>query len=214
MRIAVINEVSACSKNADIVNALKEQGHEVLNLGMKEPSQQPSLTYLHTGLMSALVLSLGIADFVVGGCGTGQGYLNSVLQYPGVVCGLLLEPLDAWLFTRINDGNCVSLALNKGYGWAGDLNLKMLFSQLFPAKKEGGYPPARAESQSESRMKLHSLSTAAHLPMEQILKALDPELVAAVFQSKDFVEALSEATKPGDLLDMARELAQKYNYQG
>lgn len=211
MRIAVVNEVSACAKNPDIVKALQELGHEVLNLGMIEPAQQPSLTYLHTGLMSALVLSLGIADFVVGGCGTGQGYLNSVLQYPGITCGLLLEPLDAWLFTRINDGNCVSLALNKGYGWAADLNLKMLFSHLFPAEKEGGYPPARVESQSESRVKFSTLSTATHLPMEQILEVIDPELVKAVFQSKAFVESLAGATKAGPLLDMARNLAQKYN---
>jgi hypothetical protein len=31
-------------------------------------------------------------DFVVGGCGTGLGYLNAVMQYPGVVCGHLLSP--------------------------------------------------------------------------------------------------------------------------
>ncbi len=75
--------------------------------------------------MSALLLNLKAVDFVVGGCGTGLGYLNAVMQYPGVFCGHLLTPLDAFLFARINAGNCVSLALNQGYGWAGDVNLRM-----------------------------------------------------------------------------------------
>lgn len=211
MRIAVINEISACERNADIVWALEKQGHEVLNLGMSKPTQQPSLTYLHTGLMSALVLSLGIADFVVGGCGTGQGYLNSVMQYPGVTCGLLLEPLDAWLFTRINNGNCVSLALNKGYGWAADLNLKILFAQLFPTEKEGGYPPDRVESQRESRARLQAITEVTHLSMEHILETLDPELIATAFRFPPFVEAFSAATKCGPLLSMVKALAAKYN---
>ncbi len=42
------------------------------------------------------------------------------MQYPGVSCGLIADPLDAWLFSMINAGNCISLALNKGYGWAGE----------------------------------------------------------------------------------------------
>ena len=33
MKIAVINEISAADKNADILKALDGRGHEVLNLG-------------------------------------------------------------------------------------------------------------------------------------------------------------------------------------
>ena len=119
MRIAVINEISAAAKNADILKALESRGFEVLNLGNTMADDPNPLQYIHTGLMSALVLHLKAVDFVIGGCGTGLGYLNSVLQYPGVTCGHILTPLDAWLFARINAGNCVSLALNQGYGWAG-----------------------------------------------------------------------------------------------
>ena len=42
------------------------------------------------------------------------GYLNSAMQYPNVFCGLILDPLDAWLFTQINGRNCISLALKRG----------------------------------------------------------------------------------------------------
>ena len=107
MKIAVINEISAADKNVDILKALSGRGHEILNLGNTRGSDSPGLLYIHTGLMSALLLNFNLVDFVVGGCGTGLGYLNSVMQYPGVFCGHLLTPLDAFLFTRINAGNCV-----------------------------------------------------------------------------------------------------------
>jgi ribose 5-phosphate isomerase RpiB len=101
MKIAVINETSAADKNADILAALEGRGHEVINAGMTRNGAQPELTYIHTGLMATLLLGLKRVDLVVGGCGTGQGFLNSVVQYPGVICGHILTPLDAWLFTQI-----------------------------------------------------------------------------------------------------------------
>ena len=133
MKIAIINETSAADKNADILAALEGRDHELFNVGMKERGAQPELLYIQTGLMSALLLNLKAVDFVVAGCGTGQGYLNSVMQYPGVFCGHILNALDAWLFTQINGGNCISLALNQGYGWAGDVNLGFI-SHLFPSQ--------------------------------------------------------------------------------
>lgn len=102
MKIAVINETSAAAKNADVLAALEGRGHEIINAGMTEPGATPEMTYIHTGLLSALLLNTGRVDFVVGGCGTGQGYLNSVLQYPNVGCGLIQTPLDAWLFGQID----------------------------------------------------------------------------------------------------------------
>jgi len=206
MRIAVVNEVSACHRNRDIIGALRELGYEPLNLGMSDPAQKPELTYLHTGLMSALALQLGIADIVVGGCGTGQGYLNAVMQYPGVVCGLLTEPLDAWLFCRINGGNCVSLALNKGYGWASERNLVMLFDALLSAHGEAGYPASRVESQTQSRERLNAISRAAHPAMDRILSSLEPWLVNPVFGFEPFRQALSLGAE-GRLLTQCLALA-------
>ena len=74
MKIAVINEVSASSRNEDIINALQRTTDaKVLNVGMKNPQQMPSLTYIHTSYMAAVLLNTGSCDFVIGGCGTGQG---------------------------------------------------------------------------------------------------------------------------------------------
>ena len=196
MRIAVINEVSARAKNADILSALAEHVDLIVyNAGMTATGDEPELTYLQTGLMTALLLNLGACDFVVGGCGTGQGFLNSVLQYPGVVCGLITEPLDAWLFSQINAGNCVSLALNKGYGWAGERNLKLLFRELFRDPPGAGYPPARSESQAQSRARLGEISRVAHVPMAEILRRLDPTVVRPLKGCEVFVELLRNAEK-------------------
>jgi ribose 5-phosphate isomerase RpiB len=213
MKIAVINETSAADRNTDILAALEGRGHEVINAGMTRNGSQPELTYIHTGLMAALLLALKRVDLVVGGCGTGQGFLNSVVQYPGVICGHILTPLDAWLFTRINAGNCISLALNQGYGWAGDINLRLIFDQLFSQATASGYPPHRQESQRQSRQVLSEVSQAAHRPMAEIVAALSLGVIQPVVAYPGFLERVREA--PADdirlkqaLLDLGAAYAQ------
>lgn len=181
MRIAVINETSAADKNADILAALEGRGHEVVNAGMTKTGAKPELTYIHTGLLAGLLLNLGRVDLVVGGCGTGQGFLNSAMQYPGVFCGLIQTPLDAWLFGQINGGNCISLALNFGYGWAGDINLMFIFDRLFSLGEFGkGYPPHRQESQQESLRVLKGVSRSTHRSLVEIIRGLDPAVLTPV----------------------------------
>lgn len=193
MKIAVINEVSASAKNEDIVKALHQTTNaEILNVGMKNPKQNPLLTYIHTSYMAAILLNTGSCDFVVGGCGTGQGFLNGVLQFPGVVCGLIVEPLDAWLFSQINGGNCISLPLNKGYGWAAGINLRYIFEKLFADPAGSGYPRERAESQAQSRKILADLSKRSHRELTDILKVSDPEILKTIACCEAFMEALSE----------------------
>ena len=173
MRIAVVTEASTVQKNHDVVEALKVTGHEVINIGMGKASDEPPLTYVETGFLSALAIHLGLADFVVGGCGTGQGYFNAVCQFPGMFCGLIVDPTDAWLFAQINGGNCVSLALNKGYGWAGDVNLRFMFEKLFSVEFGSGYPEHRKEPQKAARSSLSALSVASHKSMEDIVASMD-----------------------------------------
>ncbi len=181
MKIAVINETSAADKNEDILAALEDRAHEIINAGMTKTGAQPELTYIHTGLLAALLLKLKRVDLVVGGCGTGQGFLNSVMQYPGVCCGLVQNPLDAWLFGQINGGNCISLALNCGYGWAGNINLKFIFDRLFSLEAFGqGYPPHRQESQQQSIRTLRDVSKATHLDFAQIVSTLEDVVIKPV----------------------------------
>jgi ribose 5-phosphate isomerase RpiB len=182
MRIAVVNETSAADRNADILAALAGRGHEIINAGMTKNGQPPELTYIHTGLIAAILLNLKRVDLVVGGCGTGQGFLNSVMQYPGVVCGHILNGLDAWLFAQINGGNCISLMLNQGYGWAGDVNLRFLFDHLFSVEIGSGYPPHRCMSQRESRALLAQVGAATHRPFAETLLALPETVIRPVVE--------------------------------
>lgn len=193
MRIAVVNEVSSSVKNTAIMTALQETDNEIFNIGMTSPEDKPELTYLHTALISALLLQLGSVEMVIGGCGTGQGYMNGVLQYSGVACALITEPLDAWLARRINAPNCISLALNKGYGWAADENLKLIFQALFAPVEDEGYPPLRAVSQEESRRALRKISETTHYPMEEIIRRLDPRVKGPVFTSRKFCDMVERA---------------------
>ena len=192
MKIGVIHETSAADRNADIIAALEGRGHEILNVGMKKGGEPPELQYIQTGLMTGLLLHLKRVDLVVGGCGTGQGYLNSAMQYPGVFCGHILTALDAWLFAQINDGNCMSLMLNQGYGWAGDVNLRLIFDNLFTPEAGNGYPPHRAEPQREARELLEQISHVAHRPLAEILLSLPEEVVRPALTFRAFRPVLEE----------------------
>jgi ribose 5-phosphate isomerase RpiB len=195
MRIAVVSEISAAHRNAEILAALDGRGIEVLNLGNTAAGQVPGLLYIHTGLMAALLLHLRAVDLVVGGCGTGLGFLNAVLQYPGVVGGHILTPLDAWLFSRINAGNCVSLALNQGYGWASEVNLRLVFDALLQPGRGEGYPSDRAEPQRQARQLLSQVSAATHRPMDEILKALPEDVVRPALTFPAFRSVLESESK-------------------
>lgn len=189
MKIAVISEVSARDKNSFIINALAKRGCEIANVGMQQGDFiGEHLTYIHTGLIAGILINLGAVDFVVGGCGTGQGFMISAMQYPKVFCGLVESPLDAWLFTQINAGNCLSLALSKGFGWASDINIDYIFEKLFADSFGQGYPQVRKESQQISRSILNDITSASHKTIEQILPLLDKEIVKTVCNHKPFVE--------------------------
>ncbi|MDR1903961.1 MAG: RpiB/LacA/LacB family sugar-phosphate isomerase [Treponema sp.] len=194
MKIAVITEGSTKHRNQDVINALEGLGHEVYNLGMKNIEGEPDLTYMETGFMTALVLNLKAVDFVVGGCGTGQGYMNAVLQFPGTACGLLADTVDSYLFSQVNAGNCISLSLNKGYGnLGGNLNLTFIFQKLFNDAYGQGYPAARKEIQIKARTKLSRLSLDAHKPMKEILAVMDQEIIGRTLSFPGVLEFIKTA---------------------
>ena len=76
MKIALINENSQAAKNGIIEAALKKvvepMGHEVVNYGMYAADDKAQLTYVQCGILAAILLNSGAADYVITGCGTGQ----------------------------------------------------------------------------------------------------------------------------------------------
>jgi len=205
MRIAVVTEVSTKDKNKFIVPALENRGHEIFNIGMKGTDNEAELTYIQTGFISAAALVSGAADMVVAGCGTGQGFLNSVMQYPGVSCGLIENPLDSWLFAQINGGNCISLALNKGFGWAGDVNLSFIFDKFFSVELGCGYPEHRKTSQQRSRAILKEISATTHISMEAIIERLDSSVILPALVFPGVMEFLREHAPAGSAVVAACE---------
>ena len=214
MKIAVVMEGSTKFQNPDVIRVLQKFEHEVLNLGMKDIEGEPDLTYMETGLISALALNLGIVDFVVGGCGTGQGYMNAVLQYPNVSCGLIYDPVEAFLFSQVNAGNCISLPLNKGYGKVnGDINLLYVFEKLFNDTYGEGYPATRGELQKKARVRLEELSAANHYTMEEILTRMDLDIVKKACAFPGVLEAFGaapESTLKDKLFKLIEERGEGY----
>lgn len=93
MKIALINENSQAAKNSIICDTLKKVveplGHEVHNYGMYSAEDPNSLTYVQIGILTAVLLNYGAADFVITGCGTGEGAMLACNSFPKVLCGLL-----------------------------------------------------------------------------------------------------------------------------
>ncbi|HJC38367.1 MAG TPA: RpiB/LacA/LacB family sugar-phosphate isomerase, partial [Candidatus Mediterraneibacter faecigallinarum] len=99
MKIALINENSQAVKNEMICNALKKvvepMGHEVYNYGMYTAEDECQLTYVQAGILAAVLLNSGAADYVITGCGTGEGAMLACNSFPGVICGHVEDALDA-----------------------------------------------------------------------------------------------------------------------
>ena len=72
-------------------------GHAIFNVGMNSETDH-HLTYVHLGIMGAILLNSKAVDFVISGCGTGQGAMMSLNAHPGVFCGYCIDPSDAFLF--------------------------------------------------------------------------------------------------------------------
>ena len=135
MRIVLINENSQASKNSLIFttlqNVAEKYGHIVKNYGMFGADDK-SLTYVQNGLLAAILLNAEACDFVVTGCGTGEGAMLALNSFPKVLCGHIVDPSDAYMFNQINDGNAVAFPFAKGFGWGAELNLEYCFEKLFP----------------------------------------------------------------------------------
>ena len=192
MRIALINENSQAAKNSIIEKALRKvvepMGFEVKNYGMYAADDEAQLTYVQTGILAATLLNAGACDYVITGCGTGEGAMLALNSFPGVICGHVATPLDAYTFAQINDGNAISLPFALGFGWGGDLNLEYIFEKLFCEPSGGGYPKERAVPEQRNKKILDQVKLVTYKTMEEILPALDQELVKGAFAGKNFKE--------------------------
>lgn len=210
MKIALINENSQAGKNAVIENALKKvvepMGHTVVNYGMYTADDACQLTYVQVGILAAVLLNSGAADYVITGCGTGEGAMLACNSFPGVICGHVEDPLDAYTFAQINDGNAISIPFAKGFGWGGDLNLEYIFEKLFCEESGQGYPKERAVPEKRNKKILDQVKTITYRKLPEILKELDPELVKGALSGEHFQELFFADCKCEELAACVKEL--------
>lgn len=192
MKIALINENSQGAKNAMICNSLKKvvepMGFEVFNYGMYTAEDEAQLTYVQVGILAAVLLNSGAADYVITGCGTGEGAMLACNSFPGVICGHVEDALDAYTFAQINDGNAIAIPFAKGFGWGGDLNLEYIFEKLFCEESGQGYPRERAVPEQRNKKILDQVKTVTYRDLCDILKELDRDLVKGALAGEKFQE--------------------------
>ncbi|MCD8120067.1 MAG: RpiB/LacA/LacB family sugar-phosphate isomerase [Lachnospiraceae bacterium] len=210
MKIALINENSQAAKNAVILNALKKvaepMGHTVDNYGMYAADDEAQLTYVQNGILAAVLLNSGAADYVITGCGTGEGAMLALNSFPGVICGHVEDALDAYTFAQINDGNAIAIPFAKGFGWGGDLNLEYIFEKLFCEESGQGYPKERAVPEKRNKKILDDVKKVTYRDLPSILKELDQDLVKGALAGEHFKELFYANCKDDTIAAAVREL--------
>lgn len=192
MKIALINENSQAAKNEMICNTLKSvvepMGHTVFNYGMYTAEDKAQLTYVQAGLLAAILLNSGAADFVVTGCGTGEGAMLALNSFPNVLCGHIVDVSDGFMFAQINNGNAVAFPFAKGFGWGAELNLQYTFEKLFGCEGGQGYPKERAVPEQRNKKILDEVKKITHTDMMTILKNIDQDFLKQTIAGEKFSE--------------------------
>lgn len=209
MKVALINENSQASKNKIIYDALKEvskkYNFEVYNYGM-ESQEENNLTYVQAGLLAAILINAKAADFIVTGCGTGEGAMLALNSFPNVLCGYIVDPTDAYLFSQINAGNAIAMPYAKGFGWGSELTLKNIFEKLFSSEFGGGYPKERAIPEQTNKKILDNVKKITHKDMITILKEIDKEFLYNTINREQFKKYFFENAQEGEIKEFIKEI--------
>ena len=180
MKIALINENSQAAKNGIIEAALKKvvepMGHEVVNYGMYAADDKAQLTYVQCGILAAILLNSGAADYVITGCGTGEGAMLALNSFPGVICGHVEDPLE------------------------------YCFEKLFGFGHGQGYPKERVEPEQRNKKILDGVRAATFKPLIDCLKSIDPDLLKGAVAGERFSELFFASCKDAELAAYVKTL--------
>ena len=189
MKIGIITENSQAEKNKIIYEALKpiaeQEGYEIYNYGM-ESKEEENLTYVQAGLLAGILINTKAVDFIITGCGTGEGAMLALNSFPNVECGLIADPTDAYLFSQINAGNAISIPFAKGFGWGSEVTLTYIFEKLFATPFGGGYPVERREAEQRNKKILDDIKQITHKDMLTILKEIDQDFLKEAINRPNF----------------------------
>ena len=207
MKIAVIQASSQSRKNELIYGTVKKYAadSEVINFGCFG-NEQTKFSYIEISILAGLLLASKSVDLVVTGCSSGQGMMLACNNMPGVLCGYVPTPMDAYLFAQINDGNAVSLPLGEEYTWAGEENLDKTIAKLFSEPFGQGYPKSEASRKLEDTRLLKSIRNSSQIKMSELIKTLEKPLLDKVLSKKDVVEYVLGNGRDEELTLLIKEL--------
>jgi ribose 5-phosphate isomerase B len=106
MKIALASDHAAFELKAQLVAWLREEGHEVADLGTDGTA---SVDYPDVGATLAEHLAAGKSERGIALCGSGIGISIAVNRNPHVRCALVSEPLSAQLCREHNDANAIAM---------------------------------------------------------------------------------------------------------
>lgn len=210
MRIALINENSQALKNKIIYSSLFEEakkfGHVVDNYGMYGENDKHTLKYTQIGLIGSIIINSKAADFIVTGCGTGQGAMISMNSFPNIICGYVANDLDAFLFSQINAGNAISIPYAQYFGWGAEINLHNIFQKLFAQEFGKGYPHDKAEAEGSSREIISQVKRITQTPLLEILKNIDKSFLKSAIDYPEFRELYFKNAENNEISDYVRAI--------
>src|SRR6476469_8241677 len=106
MRIVLTADHAGYQLKDEVAALLKDQGHDVLDLGTNGPE---SVDYPHYGALMAAALADGRAERGITVCGSGIGVAIAANRNPACRCAQVAEPVSASLARNHNDANAIAL---------------------------------------------------------------------------------------------------------
>jgi len=104
--IALASDHAAVALKAELAQWLREQGHDVTDLG---PDSTDSVDYPDYGFKLAAHVASGAAEFGVALCGSGIGISIAVNRNPACRCALVSDSLSARLSRQHNNANVIAM---------------------------------------------------------------------------------------------------------
>ena len=144
------------------------------------------------------------ADMVVGSLIKNLG--GGLAPTGGYVCGHVEDPVDAYTFAHVNDGNAVAMPFAKGFGWGGELNLEYCFEKLFGFGHGQGYPKERVEPEQRNKKILDGVRAATFKPLIECLKSIDQDLLKGAIAGEKFSELFFASCKDEELAAYIKSL--------
>ena len=204
MKIAILNASSQKEKNEllyrETLKAVEQKNWEVINLGVFSHEEQ-NFSYVQIALCVSVLLESQAADFVVTGCSSGTGMMLACNSLPGVICGYINNPTDAYLFGRINAGNAISFPLGLGFGWAGEISLRYTLEKLFEEPFGIGYPPKDINRKRKDTQMLKAIKSRSHRKITDILSEMDKDFIRAPLVRTCFRSYIDEHGKSKEITD-------------